>query len=70
MIAESMHGAIVADSFGVPFGPVTISSRFNDFNWRDWAESPGMDLTFRSLLMLRRLFAAKLARLLSKLSHA
>ncbi len=55
VIAESMHGAIVADSFGAPFVPVSISPRFHSFKWRDWAESLGMDLTFRNLLTLRRL---------------
>ncbi|MEO1273945.1 MAG: polysaccharide pyruvyl transferase family protein [Pseudomonadota bacterium] len=44
VIAESMHAAIIADAFGVPWRGVEITSGFNHFKWGDWAESLGMDL--------------------------
>jgi succinoglycan biosynthesis protein ExoV len=39
VIAESMHAAILADAFRVPWIPVVTSEGINDFKWRDWAES-------------------------------
>ena len=44
VIAESMHAAIVADAFGVPWTPVAVSPLFNGFKWGDWSESLGMAL--------------------------
>lgn len=42
LIAEAMHGAIVADTFGVPWIPVQIAPAVNGFKWRDWAASVGV----------------------------
>lgn len=42
VIAESMHAAIIADAFGVPWRGVEITSGFNRFKWADWAASLGM----------------------------
>ena len=39
IVAESMHGAILADAFRVPWIAVTTSSSINDFKWNDWAMS-------------------------------
>ncbi len=39
IVAESMHGAILADAFRVPWVAVTTSSSINDFKWNDWAGS-------------------------------
>lgn len=44
VIAESMHAAIIADSFRVPWIPVQIYHGFNLFKWTDWAASLKMDL--------------------------
>ncbi|MDJ1008327.1 MAG: polysaccharide pyruvyl transferase family protein [Paracoccaceae bacterium] len=44
VIAESMHAAIIADAFGVPWRAVAINRGFNMFKWRDWAASLGHDL--------------------------
>lgn len=41
VVAESMHGAILADAFRVPWVAVTTSSSINDFKWNDWASSVG-----------------------------
>lgn len=45
IVAESMHGAILADAFRVPWIAVTTSRSINDFKWTDWAES--VDVTYR-----------------------
>ena len=42
VVAESMHGAILADAFRVPWVAVTTSSSINDFKWKDWATSVGV----------------------------
>lgn len=44
VISESMHGAIIADAFRVPWRPVSMVHNFNDFKWRDWGAS--LELSF------------------------
>ncbi len=44
VLAESMHGAIIADAFRVPWVPLRVNHRFNAAKWRDWAGS--LDLAF------------------------
>lgn len=44
VVTESMHGAILADAFRVPWTAVRINHRFNMFKWQDWAESLEVDL--------------------------
>jgi succinoglycan biosynthesis protein ExoV len=39
VIAESMHGAIVADIFRVPWIPVKLHQHILDFKWHDWCAS-------------------------------
>lgn len=41
IIAESMHGAILADAFRVPWVAVSTSRSINNFKWNDWARSVG-----------------------------
>ena len=43
IIAESMHGAILADAFRVPWVAVATSDSINSFKWRDWAATVGVD---------------------------
>ncbi|MFA5631093.1 MAG: polysaccharide pyruvyl transferase family protein [Porticoccaceae bacterium] len=44
VIAEAMHGAIVADAFRVPWIAISSVKETNDFKWRDWCES--LDLRY------------------------
>jgi succinoglycan biosynthesis protein ExoV len=44
VVAESMHAAILADAFRVPWVAVTTSQGINSFKWRDWAAS--LDLSY------------------------
>ena len=39
VIAESMHAAIIADAFRVPWIPVALSREVSPFKWVDWAAS-------------------------------
>lgn len=39
VVAESMHAAILADAFRVPWVAVTTSRSINSFKWQDWATS-------------------------------
>ena len=39
LLAEAMHGAITADSLGVPWIPLTTSPRILSFKWQDWCTS-------------------------------
>ncbi|SOC35866.1 succinoglycan biosynthesis protein ExoV [Rhizobium subbaraonis] len=42
IIAESMHGAILADAFRVPWVAVSTSRNINSFKWNDWANTLGV----------------------------
>jgi succinoglycan biosynthesis protein ExoV len=42
VIAESMHAAIIADAFRVPWIPVALSREISPFKWVDWAASLGV----------------------------
>lgn len=44
VIAEAMHAAIVADTFRVPWIPVTSVPETNPFKWQDWCQS--LDLNY------------------------
>ena len=36
VLAESLHAGIFADALGIPWAPVVLAHRFNEFKWRDW----------------------------------
>ena len=42
IVAESMHGAILADAFRVPWIAVSTSKSINNFKWNDWAQTVGV----------------------------
>lgn len=42
IVAESMHGAILADAFRVPWVAVSTSRSINNFKWNDWAMTLGV----------------------------
>lgn len=54
VVTESLHGAIFADAFRVPWVPIRISNQFNDFKWQDWAESVEVPMTVEDALVLPR----------------
>jgi succinoglycan biosynthesis protein ExoV len=39
VLTESLHGAIVADSYGIPWVPICTSRNFSVFKWMDWCLS-------------------------------
>jgi succinoglycan biosynthesis protein ExoV len=62
VLAESMHAAILADAFRVPWIPIAIGQAFNTQKWQDWAQSldisceirPLFDSIKKATLILRR----------------
>ncbi len=46
VLTEAMHGAILADAYGVPWHPVKAYAYINDFKWQDWASSLKMNVNF------------------------
>jgi succinoglycan biosynthesis protein ExoV len=49
VIAESMHAAIIADAFRVPWIPIALSREVSPFKWVDWAAS--MDVPYRPVCL-------------------
>ena len=44
VLSESLHGAIFADTLGVPWRAVVLARRFDEFEWQDWLDTLGMKL--------------------------
>ena len=44
VVTEAMHGAIIADTYRVPWVPISISPAFDEFKWRDWTRSMELPL--------------------------
>ncbi|WHA42771.1 polysaccharide pyruvyl transferase family protein [Agrobacterium larrymoorei] len=59
IVAESMHGAILADAFRVPWVAVSTSTSINNFKWSDWAGSVGVRYEPRYIPVSTRAEAAK-----------
>jgi hypothetical protein len=43
VITEAMHGAIVADTMRIPWIPISIHPHIDEFKWKDWAYSMGLN---------------------------
>lgn len=54
VVAESMHAAILADAFRVPWVAVTTSQSINSFKWRDWAASLSVEYRPRQIPLSSR----------------
>ncbi len=55
VLAEAMHGAIVADACGVPWIPVATGRHVADFKWRDWLATVDLEYRPRRLARLYRI---------------
>ncbi|MDY6781913.1 MAG: polysaccharide pyruvyl transferase family protein [Cyanobacteriota bacterium] len=53
LLAEAMHGAIVADTLRVPWIPIVTSPKILEFKWRDWCYS--VKLKYRPNYLASRL---------------
>jgi hypothetical protein len=42
VVTEAMHGAIFADTYGIPWLPIRLYGHINEFKWRDWWGSLGL----------------------------
>lgn len=70
VIAESMHAAIFAESFRVPWIPIKIGSQFNAEKWIDVFESAGLDIAIPELFASTSPLARGLRRVpLKRLQH-
>lgn len=45
LLAEAMHGAIIADTFRVPWIPIITNSTILQFKWQDWSASLKVNYT-------------------------
>ncbi|MGB3298916.1 MAG: polysaccharide pyruvyl transferase family protein [Phormidesmis sp.] len=48
VVTEAMHGAIVADTYGIPWIPIKLYSHISEFKWMDWASSVQVEMMFRT----------------------
>ncbi len=49
LLTEAMHGAILADSFRVPWVPVKAYRHISEYKWQDWLMSVGLKSQFNTL---------------------
>ncbi len=43
LLAEAMHGAIIADALRIPWLPIVTNSTILAFKWQDWCSSIGIE---------------------------
>ena len=44
-----MHGAIISDSYRIPWVPVKLYKSINEFKWYDYAESLGLNIMIKKV---------------------
>ncbi|EHR42202.1 polysaccharide pyruvyl transferase family protein [Alishewanella jeotgali] len=49
LLTEAMHGAILADSFRVPWIPVKAYPHISSYKWQDWLQSVRIEANFSNL---------------------
>ena len=49
LISEAMHGAIIADTLGVPWIAIQPQAAIHRAKWQDWAGALGLSLRFQTL---------------------
>jgi len=49
VITEAMHGAIIADAYGIPWVPAKAHDHINERKWQDWSQSVEVDIQFNYL---------------------
>lgn len=59
IVAESMHGAILADAFRVPWIAISTSRQINSFKWSDWANTVGVSYAPRFVPVTTRAEAVR-----------
>ncbi|MCC9601447.1 polysaccharide pyruvyl transferase family protein [Stieleria sp. JC731] len=47
VITEAMHGAILADAYGIPWLGVKAHGQVNSFKWSDWGQSLDLDFNLQ-----------------------
>lgn len=52
LLAEAMHGAIVADCLGTRWVPIKTYGEVNAFKWKDWCASVGLSYRPRAIAKL------------------
>jgi succinoglycan biosynthesis protein ExoV len=63
VLVESMHAAIIADAFGVPWRGFSVNPLFNTWKWEDWGNSIGITPVITPLRMMTQGFAPLLTPL-------
>ena len=69
VIAESLHGAIIADAFQVPWLPISVSPTFNNHKWLDWCDSLEMEVTIQDFLVGMKKTRARVAQIKNALGR-
>ncbi len=52
VITESLHGAIIADAYGIPWRPINSMPHINAFKWHDWCASVGISYEPENLISI------------------
>ncbi|MFK8037039.1 MAG: polysaccharide pyruvyl transferase family protein [Crocinitomicaceae bacterium] len=69
LLAEAMHGGIIADAYRIPWIPVKTIATINEFKWKDYCDSvnlnynPNRTDTLYSRSFLKEVFGNKLKQL-------